>query len=258
MIKTLSPYYVTTSWQYIPPLVATKYTLKIYIWQGHKINDVPSEATYEITINNAEPSNGDSKVNISRLINDYIEFECVDLTGTTSLQESTNQIWVRTLVYYYGNSGVLIDQAFHIDTQIALQGYGYGLSGENPDTPDNKILMTVGDYTMANSDNNGFFIVPIELDEIPATTPEIVITDITQDTGTDAIVTFTDVGDYDEYYILAEFVSSGVIAFVPVSGNTSPQTITLPSVGEWDVIMYGYDANSNTNVTSNTYNITLI
>jgi len=259
MIKTLSPYYVTTPWTYIQALVATAYTLKIYIWTGNKISDAPATTTYEITINNAAQSNQNSKVNISRLINDYIEFTPIEL-DLTSLKNSPNQIWVKTEVFYFGNSGVLLDQAFHIDTQIALQGYGYGLSGENPDTPDNKVLMRIGDYNMPIlGDEKGVFIVPIELEEIPAGAPEIVITNIVQDGATtDADVTFTDIGTYDEYYILAEFVLTSTIALVPVSGTVSPQTITLPALGEWDIVMYGYDSESNTNVQSNTFNITLV
>ena len=254
MIKTLSPYYVTTPFTYIGPLVCTAYTLKIYIWTGSKISDVPTDATYEITINNAAQSNGNSKVNISRLINSYLEFTPVTL-GSTSLVNSDNQMWIRTVVYYFGNSGVFINSPFHIDTQIALKGYGFGLDGENPDTPDNKVLMRVGDYTMSES---GTFIVPIELDESPAGAAFIIINNITQTGSTlDAAIDFTVAGTYEEFYILAEFVSSGVIALISVPGTTSTQPITFPALGEWNVIMYGYDSESNSTPESNTFNITL-
>ena len=252
MIKTLSPYYVTTPFTLLGGVICNKYTLEILVWEGNKLIDVPSIITYSITINNPTASEGDSKVNISRLINDYIEFTPVTLTST-ALENSNNQIWVRTQVKYYIND-VLEPQVYHQDTQIAVQGYGYGLSGENPDTPDNKVLMRVGDYTMKDSD--GFFIVPIELDEISAPIPEIVIVTITQDGVTlDADIAFTSVGDYTEFAIVGEL--GGVFAPFPAVGITSPQTITFPAYGTWDITMFGYDQATNTTATSNVKTVTI-
>ena len=104
MIKTLSPYYVTTPFTLLGGQICNKYTLEILVWEGNKLIDVPSIVTYSITINNPTASEGDSKVNISRLINDYIEFTPVALVGT-NIERSTNQIWVKTEVFYFGNSG---------------------------------------------------------------------------------------------------------------------------------------------------------
>ena len=254
MIKTLSPYYVTTPFTLLGGVICNKYTLEILVWEGNKLVDVPSTVTYSITINNPTASEGDSKINISRLINDYIDFTPVTLSST-ALENSNNQIWVRTQVKYYIND-VLEPQVYHQDTQIAVQGYGYGLSGENPDTPANKILMRVGDYTMTNADNNGIFTVPIELDEISAPTPEIVITTIIQDGVTlDADMSFTSVGDYTEFAVVGEL---GVTFFpFPAVGITSPQTITFPSYGTWNVTMFGYDQATNTTATSNVKTVIL-
>ncbi len=253
MIKTLSPYYVTTPFVTSGGVTCTKYTMEIFVWTGNKITDVPSTTTYEITINNPTASTGNSKRNIARLINDFIDFT-PNTVSTTLLVESPNQVWVRTQIMY--QVGVVISvNPEHIDTQIALQGYGYGLSGENPDTPQNKVLMRVGDYTMKP---DGIFIVPIELLETAGSTPSIIIDNTLQDgTTLEATLTFTDVGTYASFYILAEFVSTGNFSYIVVSGITSPQTIEFIAYGEWNISMHGYDSGTNANIDSNTFNITL-
>ena len=255
MIKTLSPYYVTTPFVLPSGQTCTKYTLEIYIYTGDKGADTPADPTYSITINNPTASTGNSKVNISRLINDYIEFTPVVLSGNTALENSNNQIWVRTQTKYYVND-VLINFNFNQDTQIAVQGYGYGLSGENPDTPANKILMRVGDYTMKDSD--GFFIVPIELDETVPTPPTIGIVSIIQDGVTlDAEIVFNLVGDFEYMYLTIENTGTGDITFIALTDPyTSPQDITFPDYGNWDCILTGYDTVSNTNINSSVYNVT--
>lgn len=267
MIKTLTPYYITTPFTtdggggYPSGTICSKYTLEIVIWQGSKL-DQPETPNYSITINNPTASDGDSKINIARLVNDFIDFTPETL-GSTGLIDSSNQTWVRTQVYYYVGSE-LIDTPTRISTQLAVKGYGYGMEGENPDTPDNKILMRVGDYTMQEG---GKFIVPIELDEVepdPITPPEIVITSITQITTTLlATLEFTYEGNFAEiyggnpFYLTIEDVATGDSYIVSVVDYTSPQNITFPYYAEWDVVMNGYNSDSNTTLASNLYNITL-
>ena len=255
MIKTLSPHYITTP--FLVPTsgqTCTKYTLEIYIYTGDKGVDTPADPTYSITINNPTASTGNSKINISRLINSYLDFTPVTL-GSTSLVNSDNQIWVRTQTKYYVND-VLINFNFNQDTQIALKGYGFGLDGENPDTPDNKVLMRVGDYTMSES---GTFIVPIELDETVPTPPTIGIVSIIQDGVTlDAEIVFNLVGDFEYMYLTIENTGTGDITFIALTDPyTSPQDITFPDYGNWDCILTGYDPVSNTNINSSVYNVTI-
>ena len=54
MIKSLSPYYITTPW--VNPslgFTAESYRLKIWVWSGD-LSTPPSDANYEITKNNPE------------------------------------------------------------------------------------------------------------------------------------------------------------------------------------------------------------
>lgn len=152
-IKTLSPHYIT-----IPltnpttEVVCNSFTLKIYIWSG-AFTAVPGIASYEITKINAAASAGNDKINISRVVNDFLEFECTPLTGL-SLQNGNNQVWVKTEVYY--------DDAPEVaeleNTQLAVKGYGYFLDGENPQLPTNRILLQGDEFKVNRS---GIFVLPI-------------------------------------------------------------------------------------------------
>jgi len=74
MIKTLSPYYLNIP--LVAPLsleVCSSFTLQIFVWNGIK-TDVPFEPVYVMTKDNPALSDGSEEVNISLLINDYIDF----------------------------------------------------------------------------------------------------------------------------------------------------------------------------------------
>lgn len=162
MIKTLSPYYVSV------PLISpnsseicSQYTIKIYIWSGNK-SAVPSEATYEKTKINAAGLDTTDKVNIARIVNDFIDFTCTQ-SIVTSLEDGNNQSWVKLEVYYATTDESDDDLAQLVQTVLATKGYGYFLEGENPQIPANKILLE-GDEFKVN--RTGFFVLPIYADEV--------------------------------------------------------------------------------------------
>jgi len=156
MIKSLSPYYL-----YIPfvsplsGLICTEYTLKIYAWNGAKTS-IPATVTYQITKQNPTGSNADDKIDIARLINDFIIFRPQKST-TTELIDGNNQYWVYTEVYYT-TSNPLDYVAQLKETNLLLRGYGYGMDGENAQTPTNKILLSGNEFKV---NRNGFFSLPI-------------------------------------------------------------------------------------------------
>lgn len=161
MIKTLTPYYITVP--YTNPstdVVCDSFVLKIYIWKGTK-NAVPSAPEYEKTILNATASNGSVKLDISKMINDFIEFS-ISNPGVTSLESGNNQAWVKTEIYYSDAPTIPENQ----NITFALKGYGWFLEGENPQIPTNKILLT-GDEFKVN--RNGFFVLPIKINEVAST-----------------------------------------------------------------------------------------
>lgn len=143
MIKTISPYYVTIP--FVSPLTSvtcTSFVLKIYVWDGLKVTP-PSLYSYLITKGNPTASTGTDKINIARLLNDFIDFN----------PSESNQRWCKTTVTYDGSG---VEEL--VTTSLVLKGYGYGMSGENTQTPTNRILMQGNEFNVQRS---GFFNLPI-------------------------------------------------------------------------------------------------
>jgi hypothetical protein len=139
---------------------ATAYTLKIYVWNGLK-NTAPSTASYQVTKGNPTLSGGSDKVNIARLVNDYIDF-LAQTSGLTGLYNGNNQRWVKAEIIYKTSNVLDLDLAQLPATTLLLQGYGYGLDGQNSQPPTNKILLS-GDEFKVN--RGGVFNLPILIDE---------------------------------------------------------------------------------------------
>ena len=187
MIKSLSPYYVNIP--FVSPLTgatAITYTLNLFIWNGAK-NSPPSEPQYQITKENPTGSIGTDKINIARLVHDRLNFK-PHKSFIRELNNGQNQVWVRQEVEYTtsdtDDNGVLQ----LAETVLCLKGYGYGLEGENPQPPDNKILIPIQDYKV---NRNGIFNVPILIDE-PTDASELVITDVVNTSGSTFEYTFTE------------------------------------------------------------------
>jgi len=158
MIKTLSPYYITIP--LVSPsnsLVCNSYILSLYIWGGSKAA-VPATATYTISRINQEAAAGNDRVNIARIVNDFIEIELAP-SVVTSIENGDNQRWVKWFIVYDVAAGV---EQLGVTT-LATKGYGYFLEGENPQIPANKILIQ-GDEFKVN--RNGLFCYPFKIDEV--------------------------------------------------------------------------------------------
>ena len=157
MIKTLSPYYIEIP--LVSPFsgdVCGSYTVSVFIWNGSR-TAVPSQSTYQITKINAVGSDKIEKVNIARIVNDFIDFQ-IEVPNTTGLYSANNQVWVRFHVIYDVDSTIIQLQ----QTNLAVKGYGYFTDGENPITPINKVLITQDEYKVNRS---GFFVMPILIDQ---------------------------------------------------------------------------------------------
>lgn len=152
MIKSLSPYYLNIPW--VSPLtsvVCTAYTLRVYVWDGLKLSP-PATASYTMTKSNLATSSGTDKVDISQLINDYIDF----------LPNGNNQRWVKTTVVYTTTDEDDLDVVQLASTNLMLQGYGGGLDGENSQPPTNKILISGTDFKVFKE---GYFNFPLLISE---------------------------------------------------------------------------------------------
>jgi hypothetical protein len=153
MIKTLSPYYlnVPLSDGGVP---FDYYIFTLYVWTGLQSSE-PATASYQLTRQNPTQSITTDKVNISNLINDFIEFESQTAT-TTSLIDGVNQVWVSA--YYEGFIDDVSSGVVQLVLDNAISGYNYGMDGENATVPTNKILLSGSEFKV-NADSS--FIIPL-------------------------------------------------------------------------------------------------
>ena len=166
-IKGLSPHYKSIPWKSPrTALTCTAYRLEISVWRGLKTSS-PVTPHFTITKNNVEDSAGTDKINISRLVSNFFNFDPQTTSGSTQLLNGVNQAWVKTVVFYTTTNNAELTIAQLLDISIMSKSYGYGFDGENPSFPSNKILMPKNDYKVDKA--AGRFLVPILLDESAGT-----------------------------------------------------------------------------------------
>jgi hypothetical protein len=161
MIKTLSPYYINIP--FVDPITdetCTSYTLKIYVWDGDK-DTPPATTSYSITKNNPTGSTGNDKINVARLLNDFIDF--APATGTaTSLIDGDNQRWCKVTLTYT----TLVDDIATLGTEqdyltdLVIKGYSYAMERENATINSNRILMSGVEFKV---NRTGAFNAPIKI-----------------------------------------------------------------------------------------------
>jgi len=223
MIKTLSPYNLTIP--FIAPisgLVCTSYTLELFVWNGYK-TIAPSNPTWLMTKTNPTASSESDKVDIARIISDFIKFTPNDTT-TTELINGDNQYWVKYQIYYETAD---IDDFVpnYVTTQLMLKGYGYGMDGENAQPPTNKILLTGTDFKVNRS---GYFVFPFLIEEAtPIPTHFATITNVAS-----GCVTFTLNIPYNQTSIIVQRSTNSGVTWTSSTGSiTSPRCGFTTSAG---------------------------
>jgi hypothetical protein len=162
-IKSLSPHYKSIPW--ISPytgLTCTSYTLELFAWIGLKTS-APIAPHFTISKNNVTDAIDSDKINISRLVSDFIDFTEQTDAGVTALLDGNNQAWVKTQVFYTTSDSSELTLPQSISVDLMVKGKTYGLDGENGDIPTNKVLIPTNNYKVYKGD--GRFVVPIKLDE---------------------------------------------------------------------------------------------
>lgn len=155
-IKTLSPHYITIPLTNpVTGVICSSYTVNVFIWVGSK-SAPPATPSYTMTKINAAGLSGTEKINISRIANDFIEFDC-DPQLDTVIVDGNNQAWVRHQVFYDDTPYAPINSI-----QLATKGYGFFLEGANPQLPNNKILLTGDEFKVSR---NGLFVLPFMVEE---------------------------------------------------------------------------------------------
>lgn len=158
MIRALSPYYIDTDLVY-GGTTCERFTLTVQIWDGAKASP-DSTNEYKITYENTLGSTGSHKINISSMIQDYVEFNVptsFSVVAGTTVKMGNNQAWVYTYIEYDGGT-TKYDEA----TDLMTLGYTYGDEGENYTTVTANFLLPVMDYKI---NRNGVFIIPFLADE---------------------------------------------------------------------------------------------
>ena len=165
MRKTLSPYYIDIP--LVSPLTgqtSTEYRLEIRVWDGLQAS-VPTPATYSKTVVNSSASTGTHNVNVSRLINDFI-----DLTPQSNLAtgviDGNNQQWVQTSTVYTTSNASDDGVQQNILTELIVKGYAKGNEGRNTSTPTNLNLISGTEF---NTSRTGVFTLPIESSNLTVT-----------------------------------------------------------------------------------------
>lgn len=252
MIKSLSPYYINVPFVDVATgVTCTKYTLYIYVWNGLK-TAVPATPTYEITKFNPTASTGVDKINIARLVNDFIDFQPTEVT-TTALVDGNNQRWVLTEIYYDSQTNPQ-----NQTIQLLTRGYGYGMSGENPQTPANKILIPIQDYKV---NREGVFVIPILVDEPEPIEAEVVITLVTEEAVGEYEITFTSTVLIPK--ISVWYRNNGDIAWFayPQPTDTISPFLFEPSLvlssGNYDFMIVFFYTLTGETIYSNIYNLVI-
>lgn len=208
-IKTLSPYYVLVPLTNpLSGVVCNSYVANIYIWNGSKVA-APSTPSYTMTKVNAAASSGTDKLNISRIVNDFIEFSFLP-AFTTALRDGDNQVWVKIECLYDDFPDVPGLAQVH----LATKGYGYFMEGNNPQLPTNKVLLT-GDEFKVN--RFGLFVLPLLAKEPTVAARVLIITNFAHLLGPNYMLEVTSNFTYAAVYLFVRAV--GDTAWTPIAAH---------------------------------------
>ena len=252
MKKTLSP--ITIDIPLISPatgLTCTQYRLEIRVWDGLKAAP-PLLASYSKTVKNLTASTGNYTVNVSRLVNDFLDLQPKS-NASTALIDGENQRWVKTEVFYTTSNVSEATAPQSVAINIIVKGYTYGNEGANQETPANKNLISYNEFNVSRT---GVFVLPIEIDESTAAVPSLTLSSVVLVSGTTYTLTFVPVGDYSSLYGFA--VDAGVVRYLELlAGVTSTRTIDIPFTGSVNVSIKGFDNGTATDIVSNVINISI-
>ena len=254
MIKTLSPYYLSIP--FVSPLTGltcTNFTLQVFVWSGLK-GSPPALSTWEITKKNPTASTGNSRINISNIINDFIQFTPQEGT-VTGLLDGNNQRWVKWRVFYTTTDPSDQIVPSNINTKLMVKGFNLGLEAENKETPTNKVLLNGREFKVSRS---GIFVLPIEIDETTLVLGTLLISDIVTLPSDRYNIVFSQTGNLG----LIRFrwaIPDGQWIYTTETTTVSPLNFLLnPPPSEYTFQIYAYDNVNETTIYSNIFTKTIV
>jgi len=235
MIKVLSPYYITVPFTNPSTLLPCEFfTLEVFIYTGDKSQPDVS-LSYEKTIKNPESLDTNLKIDISNLIAEF-----VPLLGAC---------WVRYHIMYDG-----INFPYYQTVKLATKGYTYGTESENQEV--SGILTTGLEHKMARGET---FVVKILAEETVVPVGDLILTSVTVDTHPIYTAVFTfDPQIIDVYF---RYRLDGATDWTNdlTIGITSPYDVEIDEAdGLYNCQVVGFDEINNTEVISNTINLTIV
>ena len=158
MIKTLSTYKLTVPFTNpTTSVVASSYTVKLFVWNGSKLA-VPTLPIYSITKPNPTLSNGQDVIDISRLINDFIDWNFEYPIISNGIENANVAVWTKWEISYSDTPTI----ASINETNLCLKGYGFTTEGVNPQLSSNTLLVDNDEHKISY---NGIYVFPILLSE---------------------------------------------------------------------------------------------
>lgn len=245
MIRTLSPYYINIPWVAPSTNIATRVLIKIYIWNGLKSN-VPDNATYEVTKDNALETDQHFKINISNWIKDFIPLDVVSVSDSTS--NGNNQWWVKIETIYTTETESDFTNPSNQTIKLFCKGYNYGMEGENAEATEG-FLVPILDYKVAR---NTVFTIPylIPATELPVPFINLISVTPRNDGSNIYDFTYTKQGDYTTFDLVISF--GGVFQVIGNITDTTSGTGFFTTASSVDTVqLFGFDNLTATQVQSN-------
>ena len=167
MILTKSPHYIDIPWSFNSS-IPNRYVLQLFVLNGEKVQEF-EEPTFEYENKNPLQRSGNSKVDISNLVDIFITTDLVKGTETSVL-DSNSASWILSNVIYFNIDGSSSGITQEI-TNLAIKGFGYGIEGENTTIPSNNILAYAGGVKVSRESN---FTLPIKVSETESKTVTVI------------------------------------------------------------------------------------
>lgn len=126
IILSRSPYHFKLT----PGITFDEITAEIFIYRGHKVDDRPAIANYNLSKSVVQVGQGAINFDIHKLVNDYVKnnYDGIGVVGafTTSLLDSV-WVYIDAKIYLAGVEKYQANQ-----TLLAIDGFGYHTELENP------------------------------------------------------------------------------------------------------------------------------
>lgn len=168
MILARSPHYLTIAWTQVAfATIPEKYIIQLYVWKGLKAS-VPAQPTRQLENKNPLERVGTSDVNISNYVKDILTVGLQSDTSTNVIN-SNSSVWVKSQVIYY--IGGVAQTPYYVVTDLAIDGYGYGIEGKNTTIPTNNALTSVLSANVSSTTN---YTIPIKVSETVSTAISVI------------------------------------------------------------------------------------